>query len=43
MLQESDGVSRSMRQCTVLLKDKILSWDISNISGINFLARRLLR
>src|SRR6218665_492762 len=31
-LQESDGVACSMRQCTVLLKDKTPPWDIRNMS-----------
>src|SRR6218665_2996826 len=42
-LQESDGVACSMRQCTVLLKDKTQPWDFRNMSGSSFLARRLSR
>jgi len=42
-LQESDGISCSMRQCTILLKDETQPWDIRNISGNSFLARRLSR
>ena len=38
---ESDDDSRLMRQCTVLLKDKTPPWDIRNMSGSSFLARRL--
>jgi len=41
-LQESDGVVCSMRQCTVLLKDKTPPWDILNMSDSNLLARKLL-
>jgi len=40
-LQESDGVACSMRQCTVLLNDKVPLWDIRNTSDSNFLARKL--
>src|SRR6218665_2736714 len=32
-LQDSDGVSCSMCQCTVLLKDKTPPWEIRNMSG----------
>src|SRR6218665_3455687 len=32
-LQESDGDSCSMRQSTVLLKDKTPPWDIRDMSG----------
>ena len=40
LLQESDGVACSMRQCTVLLKYKTSPWDIRNIPD---LARKLSR
>jgi len=42
-LQERDGVACSMRQCTVLLKDKTQPWDFRNMSGSSVLARRLSR
>ena len=32
-IQESDGVACSMRQCTVLLKDKTQLWDFRIMSG----------
>ena len=34
LLQERDGVACSMRQCTVLLKDKTPPWDIRNMSDV---------
>jgi len=40
LLQESDGVSCSVRQCTVLLKDITPPWDLRNMSIISFLARK---
>ena len=43
LLQESDGVACSMRQCTVLLKDKTPPFDIRNVSDSSFLARKLSR
>src|SRR6218665_525851 len=38
-LHESDGVAYSMRQSTVLLKDKTQPWDIRNTPGSSFLGR----
>ena len=42
-LQERDGVACSMRQRTVLLKDKTPPWDIRKMSNSSFLARKLTR